>query len=98
MRTRPRKRSAPLRLTSFAQDHATLTELQCRRQIIDLLAGHLARMPEAVAVSAVAVVRPMRQRYVQSGQGVATGSLKVSRFRDLRPPAAVRQGGPHLSR
>jgi len=28
-----------------------LTERQRRRQIIDLLAGHLARMPEAVAVS-----------------------------------------------
>jgi len=31
----------------------TLTERQRRRQIIDLLAGHLARMPEAVAVSAL---------------------------------------------
>jgi hypothetical protein len=30
----------------------TLTKRQRRRQIIDLLAGHLARMPEAVAVSA----------------------------------------------
>ena len=30
---------------------ATLTERQRRRQIIDLLAGHMARMPEAVAVS-----------------------------------------------
>ncbi len=30
----------------------TLTERQRRRQIIDLLANHLARMPEAVAVSA----------------------------------------------
>lgn len=30
----------------------TLTERQRRRQIIDLLAGHLARMPDAVAVSA----------------------------------------------
>jgi len=29
-----------------------LTERQRRRQIIDLLAGHLAHMPEAVAVSA----------------------------------------------
>jgi hypothetical protein len=29
----------------------TLTERQRRRQIIDLLAGHLARMPEAIAVS-----------------------------------------------
>jgi hypothetical protein len=28
-----------------------LTERQRRRQIIDLLAGHVARMPEAVAVS-----------------------------------------------
>jgi len=42
MRTRPRKKSAP-----------TLTGRQRRRrQIIDLLAGHLGRMPEAVAVSA----------------------------------------------
>jgi hypothetical protein len=30
----------------------TLTVQQRRREIIDLLAGHLARMPEAVAVSA----------------------------------------------
>ena len=30
----------------------TLTERQRRRQIIDLLASHLARMPEAVAISA----------------------------------------------
>jgi len=30
----------------------TLTANQRRRQIIDLLAGHLARMPEAVEVSA----------------------------------------------
>ena len=29
----------------------TLTERQRRRQIIDLLASHVARMPEAVAVS-----------------------------------------------
>ena len=41
MGTRPRKKSAP-----------TLTEVQRRRQIINLLAGHLAKMPEAVAVSA----------------------------------------------
>lgn len=37
--TRPRSKSAP-----------TLTVQQRRREIIDLLAGHLARMPEALDI------------------------------------------------
>jgi len=62
MGTRPRKKSAP-----------TLTERQRRRQIIDLLAGHLARMPEADTVSA------SRDRETDAGCDA------VSRDKELQP-------------
>jgi len=51
----------------------TLTERQRRRQIINLLAGHLAKMPEAVAVSSP------RDRETDAGGDA------VSRDKGLRP-------------
>jgi hypothetical protein len=56
----------------------TLAERQRRHQIIDLLAGRLARMPEDTDVSAPG---DGETGAGQSCQRVTAGSLKVSRFR-----------------
>ena len=68
-----------------------LTEGQRRRQIIDLLAGHLARMPEAVAVSSP---REVETGPGQSCQGVTAASLKVSRFRGSASASDAATIGP----
>jgi len=76
MRTRPRNKSAP-----------TLTERQRRRQIIDLLASHVARMPEAVAVSA------------PGGLETESGGGAVSPGKRLRPEVSKSHvfAGPPLA-
>ena len=56
----------------------TLTERQRRRQIIDLLASHVARMPEAVVVSSPC---DRETDAGQSGQGVTDTKPKFSRSR-----------------
>lgn len=66
-----------------------LTAQQRRRQIIDLLAGHLARMPEALAVASP----PEDETGAgQSGQGVTAESLKVSRFCRSAPASNAATG------
>jgi len=67
---------------------SALTAKQRRRQIIDLLAGHLARMPEAFAVSAP------RDRETDSGQSHGRKSQKSRVFSSYAPPPAPGHGSP----
>jgi len=66
-----------------------LSPRQRRRQIIDLLAGHLARMPEALVVSS-----PPEDKTGagQSCQGVTAEGLKVSRFGGSAPASNAATG------
>ena len=73
-----------------------ISPAQRRRQIIDLLAGHLARMPEALVVSSP----PENETEAHpSRQGVTTQSLNVSRFRGSAPASHAAHGlpAPHLA-
>jgi len=64
-----------------------LTARQRRRQIIDLLARHLACMPEALAVSA------LRDRETDSGKSYGRKSQNLAFLRPT-PPAAPGHGSP----